>query len=94
MVGVGVGGNFEKCAMLAKEALTREIDDVNPLPLYQQLESELEEEINNLGIGPMGFGGTKTCLSVKINHYPCHIASMPVAVNIQCHAIRHQTVIF
>lgn len=91
IVGLGIGGNFEKCAMLAKEALFREIDDKSPDPIARKLEEELLEEINKLGVGPMGFGGTKTCLAVKVNTYPCHIASLPVAVNIQCHAARHKT---
>ena len=91
IVGLGIGGNFEKCAMMAKEALFREIDDKSPDPIARKLEEELLEEINKLGVGPMGFGGTKTCLAVKVNTYPCHIASLPVAVNIQCHAARHKT---
>ena len=91
IVGLGIGGNFEKCAMMAKEALFREIDDCSPDPIARKLEEELLEEINKLGVGPMGFGGTKTCLAVKVNTYPCHIASLPVAVNIQCHAARHKT---
>lgn len=89
IVGIGIGGNFEKCAIMAKEALLRELDDQNDDPLIAKLESELLEEINNLGIGPMGFGGKTTCLGVKINTFPCHIASLPVAINIQCHAARH-----
>ena len=91
IVGLGIGGNFEKCAMMAKEALFREIDDCSSDPIARKLEEELLEEINKLGVGPMGFGGTKTCLAVKVNTYPCHIASLPVAVNIQCHAARHKT---
>ena len=91
IVGLGIGGNFEKCAMMAKEALFREIDDKSPDPIARKLEEELLQEINDLGVGPMGFGGTKTCLAVKVNTYPCHIASLPVAVNIQCHAARHKT---
>lgn len=90
IVGLGIGGNFEKSAMMAKEALFREIDDVSSDPLARKLEEELLEEINKIGIGPMGFGGTKTCLAVKVNTYPCHIASLPVAINIQCHAARHK----
>lgn len=90
IVGLGIGGNFEKSAMMAKEALFREIDDVSADPLARKLEEELLEEINKIGIGPMGFGGTKTCLAVKVNTYPCHIASLPVAINIQCHAARHK----
>ncbi len=89
IVGIGIGGNFEKCAIMAKEALLREIDDHSDDPTIARLESELLEEINKLGIGPMGFGGKTTCLGVKINTFPCHIASLPIAVNIQCHAARH-----
>ena len=91
IVGLGLGGNLEKSALLAKEALMREIDDVNPDPILDKLEKELLAEINHLGVGPMGFGGTVTCLAVKINAYPCHIASLPVAINIQCHASRHKS---
>ena len=91
IVGLGIGGNFEKCALMAKEALLREIDDVSSDPIVAKLEKEIEEEINKCGVGPMGFGGTKTCLAVKINTYPCHIASVPVAINIQCHAARHKS---
>lgn len=91
VVGVGIGGNFEKCALLAKEALLREIDDSSSDPLANELEKDLYEEINKMGIGPMGFGGTSTCLAVKVNVYPCHIASLPVAINIQCHASRHKS---
>ena len=91
IVGIGLGGNLEKSALLAKESLMREIDDVNPDPILANLEEELLREINLLGVGPMGFGGTVTCLAVKINAYPCHIASLPVAINIQCHASRHKS---
>lgn len=91
IVGIGIGGNFEKCALLAKEALFREIDDHSSDPIARRLEDELLEEINKLGIGPMGFGGTRTCLAVKVNVYPCHIASLPVAINVQCHAARHKS---
>ena len=91
IVGLGIGGDLEKAALLAKEALMREIDDVNPNEIERKLEEELLEEINNTGIGPMGFGGRKTCLAVKVNTYPCHIASLPLAINIQCHASRHKS---
>lgn len=91
IVGIGIGGNFEKCALMTKEALFREIDDRSPDPLACKLEEELKEEINKLGVGPMGFGGRITCLAVKVNVYPCHIASLPVAINIQCHAARHKS---
>ena len=90
VIGVGIGGTFEKCAMMAKEALLREIDDESPDEIAHELEEELYTLINETGVGAMGFGGTKTCLAVKVNVYPCHIASMPVAVNIQCHAARHK----
>ena len=91
IVGVGIGGSFEQCALIAKEALLREIDDESPDPIARELERELFAEINEIGIGPMGFGGTNTCLAVKVNVRPCHIASMPVAINIQCHAARHKS---
>lgn len=91
IVGVGIGGTFEKCALMAKEALFREIDDESPDPIARALEVELCDLINDTGIGPMGFGGRKTCLAVKVNTYPCHITSLPVAVNIQCHAARHKS---
>lgn len=90
VVGVGIGGDLEKAALLAKEALFREIDDINPDPIAKQLEEELLNEINATNVGPMGFGGKTTCLAVKVNTYPCHIASLPVAVNLQCHAARHK----
>jgi len=91
VVGIGIGGNLEKSAMIAKEALMRDIHDVNPDPVLEKLEHELLDEINQLGVGPMGFGGSTTALAVKIAAYPCHIASLPVAINIQCHASRHKT---
>lgn len=94
IVGVGIGGNFEKCALLSKQALMREIEDQSQDEIAKQLETELLKEINELNIGPMGFGGVTTALAVKVNTYPCHIASLPVAVNIQCHASRHLTEIF
>ncbi len=93
IVGIGLGGNFEKAAMLAKEAVLREIDDEATDPLARKLEQELLQEINDLGVGPMGLGGTVTALAVKVNTYPCHIASLPVAINIQCHASRHKSVV-
>ncbi len=89
-VGIGLGGNLEKSALLAKKALLRDIDDVNPDPILRKLEEELLKEINDLGVGPMGFGGTVTALAVKILSYPTHIASLPVAINLQCHAARHK----
>lgn len=93
VVGIGLGGNLEKSAQIAKEAIMRDLDDVNPDPVLAKLESELLDEINTLGVGPMGFGGSTTALAVKINAYPCHIASLPVAINLQCHASRHKSVI-
>ncbi len=92
-VGVGIGGTFEKVAYLAKKAILRPIGDRNPNENYAKLELELLEEINKLGIGPSGFGGKVTALDVKIEWYPCHIASLPVAVNIQCHASRHKEIV-
>jgi len=92
IVGVGIGGTFEKVAFLAKKALLRPIGERNRDSRYAKLEEELLEEINKLGIGPAGFGGRITALDVKIEWYPCHIASLPVAVNIQCHASRHKEV--
>ncbi|MBN2585866.1 MAG: fumarate hydratase [Candidatus Fermentibacteraceae bacterium] len=89
VVGVGIGGSFEKCAMLAKEALLRPIGEPNPDPEFDRVEKELLRRVNNLGIGPQGLGGRTTALAVHIRTVPCHIASMPVAVNIQCHASRH-----
>jgi fumarate hydratase subunit alpha len=90
VVGVGIGGNLEKSALIAKEAIMRDLADESPDPVLAKLEKELLDEINQLGVGPMGFGGTTTALAVKINAYPCHIASLPVAVNLQCHASRHK----
>lgn len=92
IVGVGLGGNFEKAAILAKKALLRPLDDYHPDPEIASLEKELLEEINNLGIGSQGFGGNITALAVKIETYPCHIASLPVAVNLNCHAARHKEI--
>ncbi len=92
IVGVGIGGNLEKSALISKEALMRDINDSSTNETDKALEVELLEKINNLGIGPMGFGGTTTALAVKVNSYPCHIASLPVAVNLQCHAARHKSV--
>lgn len=91
VVGVGIGGTFDKAALLAKKALLREGNSENPKPMYAQLERELLEEINALGIGPQGFGGKTTALAVNIETFPTHIAGLPVAVNINCHVTRHQT---
>lgn len=88
-VGVGIGGNFEYAAYLAKKALLRPVGKRHENPLIAKVEEELLEEINKIGWGPMGFGGTVTAIDVKVEMYPCHIASLPVAVNIQCHANRH-----
>lgn len=89
VVGVGIGGTFDKAAFLAKKALIRTTDERNPDPFWAQLEEELLRGINELGIGPQGFGGKTTALCVNIEQYPCHIASLPVAVNINCHVTRH-----
>ena len=89
VVGVGVGGTFEKCAIMAKEALTREVGTHSDIPYVNELEKELLEKINKLGIGPGGLGGTITALAVHINTYPTHVAGLPVGVNICCHVNRH-----
>ena len=89
IVGVGIGGTFDKVALLSKKALLRPMDSENPVALYANLEKELLEEINKLGIGPQGFGGRTTALGVNIETYPTHIAGLPVAVNISCHVARH-----
>ena len=91
VVGVGIGGTFEKCAYLAKSALLREVDSKNPDPYYADLEETLLEKINALDIGPQGFGGVTTALGVNVETYPTHIAGMPCAVNINCHVTRHVT---
>ena len=91
VVGVGIGGTFDKAAYLAKRALMRPVDQRNAVPYYAQLEAELLEEINTLGIGPQGFGGRTTALAVNIEQCPTHIAGLPVAVNINCHVTRHKT---
>lgn len=91
VVGVGIGGTFDKAAFLAKKALLREVDVRNSEPFYANLENELLLEINALGIGPQGFGGRTTALAVNIEKYPTHIAGLPVAVNINCHVTRHKT---
>lgn len=89
VVGVGIGGTFDKVAYLAKKALLRPVGDAHPEPEYAEMEKQLLERINNLGIGPQGFGGRVTALDVHIEKFPAHIASLPVAVNINCHAARH-----
>ncbi len=90
VIGIGIGGNFEKCTLLAKTALTRELGSKNPDERMSKLEEELLEEINKSGIGPQGLGGTTTALAVHIETYPCHIASMPLAINMGCHVNRHK----
>ncbi len=92
IVGVGIGGTFEKVAWLAKKSLTRSIGDRNPDPFYADMELELLEKVNKLGIGPQGLGGNTTALDVHIEVHPCHIASLPASVNIQCHSARHKSV--
>lgn len=89
VVGVGIGGTFEKCAYLAKKALTRDLNEESPVEYVRDLEKEMLEKINKLGIGPGGLGGTQTALAINIETYPTHIAGLPVAVNICCHVNRH-----
>jgi len=90
IVGVGIGGTFEKAALLAKKALLRPVGQSHPDPEVAQLEKDILERVNKLGIGPQGFGGRVTALAVHVEVFPCHIASLPVAVNIQCHSARHK----
>ena len=92
VVGVGIGGTFEKCALMAKQALARPVDEHSVIPYVKEMEEEMLDKINQLGIGPGGLGGTVTALGVNINTYPTHIAGLPVAVNICCHVNRHITV--
>ena len=92
IVGVGIGGDFEKSCIMAKKSLMRDVNDYNKDPFYADLEKELLEKINELGIGPQGFGGKTTALGVFIETHPTHIAGLPVAVNIQCHAARHKVI--
>ncbi|MBS7176588.1 MAG: fumarate hydratase, partial [Clostridiales bacterium] len=89
VVGVGIGGDFEKCAYLAKKALCRAVSQPNPDQFYADMEQELLCRINQLGIGPQGFGGETTALAVNIEAFPTHIAGLPVAVNVGCHVTRH-----
>lgn len=89
VIGVGIGGTFEKCALLAKKALTRPVDERSAIPYIKELEEEMLEKINRTGIGPGGLGGTTTALAVNINTYPTHIAGLPVGINICCHVNRH-----
>ncbi|MGI5958652.1 MAG: fumarate hydratase [Massiliimalia sp.] len=93
VVGVGIGGDFEKCAYLAKQALCRPVSQRNEDPFYAQMEEQMLEGINRLGIGPQGFGGKTTALAVNIETYPTHIAGLPVAVNIGCHVTRHASTV-
>lgn len=93
IVGVGLGGNFEQSALLAKKSLLRPLTEKNPDPKWAEVEQVMLDKINALGIGPQGFGGRTTALAVQILNKPCHIASMPVAVNVQCHAARHKSVV-
>ena len=90
-VGIGIGGTFDKAAFLAKKALLRDMDKANPNPFYAELENELLNRINELGIGPQGLGGLTTALSVAIEYMPTHIAGLPCAVNLNCHSARHAT---
>ena len=89
VVGVGIGGRFDKCAYLAKKALTRDLNEESPVEYVRNLEKEMLEKINKLGIGPGGLGGTQTALAINIETYPTHIAGLPIAVNICCHVNRH-----
>lgn len=91
VVGVGIGGTFDKCALLAKKALMRSTEERNPDPYYAALEEEMLEKINQLGIGPQGFGGRTTAIGLNIETMPTHIAGMPCAININCHVTRHKT---
>jgi fumarate hydratase subunit alpha len=93
IVGIGIGGTFEQAALLAKKALLREVGSKNPDPELAALEKEFLTLVNNIGIGPAGLGGRITALAVHLNMMPCHIASLPLAINIQCHASRHQEVV-
>ncbi|MGE4265512.1 MAG: fumarate hydratase [Desulfovibrio sp.] len=92
ILGIGIGGTFEIAPKIAKKALLRKLDDTHPDPKIAAMEAELLEAVNRLGIGPMGLGGSYTCLGVKIAVAPCHIASLPLAVNVQCHSARHEEV--
>ena len=93
VIGVGIGGTFDKAALMAKKALLKPVDEENEDPYYRAMEKELLDRINGLGIGPQGFGGRTTALSVKINAAPTHIAGLPVAVNVNCHVSRHKEAI-
>lgn len=93
ILGLGIGGSFELAPIMAKKALLRPLDEVHPDPEIASMEQELLSEVNELGIGPMGLGGDVTCLGVRINMAPCHIASLPLAVDVQCHSARHEEVV-
>ena len=93
VVGVGMGGDFEQCCLLSKKALLRKVGQPNSDSFYADLESELLAKINGLGLGPQGLGGDTTSLAVHIETVPCHIASLPVAVNIECHSHRHKSAV-
>ena len=93
VLGVGIGGTFDKCAVIAKKALIRPLSKKNSIEFYANLENEIYNKINDLGIGPLGFGGLTTCLSVNIEVLPTHIAGLPIAVNMSCHATRHKLVV-
>ncbi|XPV77183.1 MAG: fumarate hydratase [Desulfovibrio sp.] len=92
-IGIGIGGTYEEAAKISKKALMRKMDDVHPDAEIAKLEKELLEEVNSLGIGPMGLGGKTTCLALKMAVMPCHLASLPLAINIQCHSSRHNKVV-
>lgn len=93
IMGVGIGGTYDKCAQISKRALLREIGQRHPDPFYAEMEREILEKVNRLGIGPQGLGGSTTALECFIETHPCHIASLPCAVNIQCHSARHKTTV-
>jgi fumarate hydratase subunit alpha len=93
IIGVGIGGNFERCAIMAKKALLRPVGSSNPDPECDEMEKELLEQINKTGIGPQGLGGRVTSLAVHVQMMPCHIASLPLAINIQCHVSRHLEIV-
>ena len=93
VIGVGIGGDFEKCAYLAKVALCRSADSYNQNEFYKNMEIDLLNRVNALGIGPQGFGGLTTALKVNVEYFPTHIAGLPVAVNIGCHVTRHKTAV-
>jgi fumarate hydratase subunit alpha len=93
IVGVGIGGTIDQTTLIAKKALLRKLGEPNPDPEVAELEADILKQVNGLGIGPQGFGGTVTALAVHVETFPCHIASLPVAVNLQCHSARHKETI-